>query len=300
MMIPEILIGQILAIIAAITYAENSIVYSYLGKKVTIRASVHVRLWIAVPIIIIMAFVMEGNFFIQATASNWMILLLSGLLGYFFCDSLLFWAFTNIGPREGMVIMTLNPIITTLLSYLFFKEVLTVLQLFAIIITITGIIILILNHNKEYDITKKKNQIKGTIFAFLAAIFQAVSNLLAKSALSNLGPVSTNSIRMIGGLIGAVIFALFIRKEFKNDFLVFKNKKYFSLLLFATITGPVIGMSLLLTSFNYSPVGLVTAIVQISPIFILIYELIFLKKRIKSLEILGTLISVAGVAMMFL
>jgi drug/metabolite transporter (DMT)-like permease len=247
-----------------------------------------------------MALVMEGNFFTQATASNWIILLLSGLLGYFFCDSLLFWAFTNIGPREGMVIMTLNPIITTLLSYLFFKEVLTVLQLFAIIITITGIIILILNHNKEYDITKKKNQIKGTIFAFLAAIFQAVSNLLAKSALSNLGPVSTNSIRMIGGLIGAVIFALFIRKEFKNDFLVFKNKKYFSLLLFATITGPVIGMSLLLTSFNYSPVGLVTAIVQISPIFILIYELIFLKKRIKSLEILGTLISVAGVAMMFL
>ncbi|MBK5200655.1 MAG: DMT family transporter [Spirochaetaceae bacterium] len=299
-MLPNLLIGQILAIIAALTYAENSIIYSYLGKKVSIRASVHVRLWIAAPIIILIAFVSEGNFFVQATLSNWVILLLSGLLGYFFCDSLLFWAFTNIGPREALVIMTLNPIFSTILSYFFFKEVLTILQMFAILITLSGIVILILNQKKEDDISKKRNLIKGTIFAFLASILQAISNILAKSALSDLGPLSTNSIRMIGGLTGAVLFSLFIRKEFKNDFIIFKNKKDLSLLLIASISGPVIGMSFLLTAFNYSPVGVVTAIVQISPIFILLYELIFKKKYVKMLGILGTIISVVGVALMFL
>jgi len=105
---------------------------------------------------------------------------------------------------------------------------------------------------------------------------------------------------MIGGLVGAVIFAVFIRKEFKNDFVVFKDKKNLSLLLIASITGPVIGMSLLMASFNYSPVGLVTAIVQISPVFILLYELIFMKKKVRAMAILGTFISVIGVAMMFL
>jgi drug/metabolite transporter (DMT)-like permease len=299
-MLSNLLIGQILAIIAALTYAENSIIYSYLGKKVSVKATVHVRLWIAVPIIIIIALVSEGNFFAQATLNNWMVLLLSGLLGYFFCDSLLFWAFSNIGPRETMVIMTLNPIFSSILSYLFFKEVLTILQMVAILITISGIIILILNQNKEKDVNKKKNLIKGTVFAFLAAILQATSSILAKGALSNVSPISANSIRMIGGLIGATIFAIFFRKEFKNDFISFKNKQDLSLLLIATITGPIIGMSLLLTAFNYSPVGLVTAIVQISPIFILLYELIFMKKHVKALEILGTIISVVGVAMMFL
>jgi len=299
-MLPNLLIGQILAIIAALTYAENSIIYSYLGNKVSTRATVHVRLWIAVPIIVAMALIGEGNFFGQASLSNYLILLLSGVLGYFFCDSFSFWAFTNIGPREAMVIMTLNPIFNTILSYLFFKEVLTVIQLFAILITLSGVIILILNQNKESDIKKKKNKTKGVIFALLAAVFQATSNILAKGALSDLGPLSTNAIRMIGGLIAASIFAIFFRKEFKKDFISFNGKKNLSLLLIATISGPVIGMSLLLTSFNYSPVGLVTAIVQISPIFILLYELIFLKKHIKLLEIIGTIISVVGVAMMFL
>lgn len=299
-MIPNLLIGQILAIIAALTYAENSIIYSYLGKNVSTRATVHIRLWIAVPIIIAMALIGEGNFFAQASLFNWLILLLSGILGYFFCDSFSFWAFTNIGPREAMVIMTLNPIFNTILSFLFFNEVLTAVQLFAILITLSGVIILILNQNKEVELKKKKNKIKGITFALLAAIFQATSNILAKGALSTLGPISTNAIRMIGGLIAATIFAIFFRKEFRKDFISFKGKKNLYLLLIATISGPVIGMSLLLTSFNYSPIGLATAIVQISPIFILLYELIFLKKHVKILEIVGTIVSVIGVSMMFL
>ncbi|MDC7237822.1 MAG: DMT family transporter [Sphaerochaetaceae bacterium] len=299
-MLPPLLIGQILAIIAALTYAENSIIYSYLGKEVSTRATVHVRLWIAVPVIVLMALIGEGNFLFQASLSNWIILLISGVLGYFFCDSFSFWAFTNIGPREAMVIMTLNPIFNSVLSYFFFREILTIIQMFSILITLSGIIILILNQEKEIDVIKKKNKTKGAIFALLAAIFQASSNILAKTALTDLGPISTNAIRMIGGLIAAAIFALFFRKEFKKDFTSFKDKKHFSLLLIATISGPVIGMSLLLTSFNYAPVGLVTALVQISPIFILIYELIFIKKHVKLLEIGGTIISVIGVAMMFL
>ncbi len=299
-MAPSLLLGQILAIIAALTYAENSIVYSYLGKEVSTRATVHIRLWIAVPIILVISLLFEGNFFLDASLSNWIILLLSGLLGYFFCDSFSFWAFTNIGPREAMVIMTINPILNSILSYFFFTETLSTLQMISILITISGIIILILNQDKENDEIKKKNQIKGIIFALLAAIFQATSNILAKSAMSNLGPISTNTIRMIGGLIGAAIFSIFFRKTFIADFKSFSNKRHLSLLFIATISGPIIGMSLLLTSFNLAPIGLVTAIVQISPIFILIYELIFLKKHIKALEILGTMISVTGVALMFL
>lgn len=294
-----LILGQFLAIIAALTYAENSIIYSYLGKEVSTRATVHVRLWIAVPIILIFAFISEGNFFVQASLLNWLILLLSGLLGYFFCDSFSFWAFTNIGPREAMVIMTLNPIFNSILSYFFFSEILSALQMISILITLSGIIILILSQEKEKDLKKKKNQAKGILFALLAAIFQATSNILAKGAMSDLSAISTNSIRMIGGLIGAAVFATFFRKEFKTDFIMFKNKKHLLLLFIATISGPILGMSLLLASFNYAPIGLVTAIVQISPIFILIYELIVLKKHIKSLEILGTLISVTGVALMF-
>lgn len=296
----NLLLGQILAIIATITYAENSIIFSYLGNKISPRATVHVRLWIAVPIVILIALAMEGNFFVQANLHTWIILIISGIFGYFLSDSLSIWAFTNIGPRETMVIMTVNPIFNSFLSYFFFTETLSAKQMFAILITIAGIIILILNQDKEDDEIKKKHQVKGVIFAVLAALFQGFSNIFAKSALSTIDPISTNAIRMIGGLLAAVLFAVFFRKEFFNDFKAFNNKKHLSLLFIATITGPILGMSLLLTAFNMSPIGLLTAIIQISPIFILIYELIFQKKHIKTLEIIGTLISVFGVMLMFI
>jgi len=296
----SLLLGQLLAILATLTYAENSIIFSYLGKKVSPRATVHVRLWIATPIMIIIALIFEGNFFLKAEISTWTILLLSGIFGYFLSDSFSIWAFTNIGARETTVIMTVNPIFNSILSYFFFSEILSTKQMFAILITIVGIITLILNQEKTDDIIKKKHQFKGIMFAILAAIFQGFSNIFAKSALSSISPFSTNAIRMIGGLIAAALFALLFRKEFKKDFIDFKNKKTLSLILIASITGPVIGMSLLLTAFNMAPIGLLTAIVQISPIFILIYELIFQKKHIKSLVILGTLISVFGVVLMFI
>ncbi len=296
----SLLLGQLLAILATLTYAENSIIFSYLGKKVSPRATVHVRLWIATPIMIIIALIFEGNFFLKADIFNWIILLISGLFGYFLSDSFSIWAFTNIGARETTVIMTVNPIFNSILSYFFFSEILSTKQMFAILITIVGIITLILNQEKPDDIIKKKHQFKGIIFAILAAIFQGFSNIFAKSALSSLDPLSTNAIRMIGGLLAAALFALFFRREFMKDFKDFKNKKNISLILIASITGPVIGMTLLLTSFNMAPIGLLTAIVQISPIFILIYELLFQKKHIKSLVILGTLISVFGVVLMFI
>ena len=171
-MIPNLLIGQILAIIVALTYAENSIIYSYLGNKVSVKASVHVRLWIAAPIIILIALLSEGNFFVEATLLNWVVLLLSGFFGYLLCDSLLFWAFTNIGPRETLVIMILNPIFSSILSFFFFKESLSVLQIFAILITITGIVVLILSQNNEIDEAKKRTKPKELYLHFLLQYFK--------------------------------------------------------------------------------------------------------------------------------
>ena len=295
----SLLFGQILAILVAITSAEKSLLFSYLGKKVSPRATVHIRLWIATPLILILTFLTEGNAIFFANLQTWIILLLSGIVGYFICDSFAFWAYTNIGARKSMVIMTLNPIFHSILSYYFFKEALTPLQIFAALITISGIIILVSSKDKNV-IQNSNNQTKGIIFAFLGAISQTISNILAKSALYTLGPLSTNTIRVLGGLIAASIFAIFFRKEFIKDFKAYNSIKNISLLSLATISGPIVGMTVLFYAFNYAPVGLVTAIAQISPIFILIYELIFLKKKVNSLEVIGTLISVVGVFILFI
>ena len=297
----NLILGQILALLTSLTLAENSIIYSFLGKKVGSSTTVHVRLWIATPAIIIIALLAEGNFFYTTALNSWLYLLTSGVLGYFLCDSLLFWAFANFGARETMVVMTLNPIFTAILSYFLFNEILTPLQIAATFVTLIGIIILILGKNKA-NIKEKgidKNKIKGLICAFGASVLQALANILAKGGLATVQPISSNAIRCIGGFTAVLIYTIFFRKHFKADFKLFENRKFLILLLIASLTGPVLGMTMQLYAFNLAPVGLVSVIVQISPIYILLYELIFTKKSLKLLEVLGTIISVIGVALMF-
>ncbi|MDD4082706.1 MAG: DMT family transporter [Sphaerochaetaceae bacterium] len=295
-----LLIGQALALLTSMFLAENSIIFSFLGKNVGSDSVVHLRLWIATPVIIILAFVFEGNFLLLLTPSTLISLLLSGFIGYFVCDSLLFWAFVNWGPRETMVVMTLNPVFTSIFSYLFFKEYLTILQIFAICLTIMGIIVLILGDKKSIKTSKDKNRIKGILFAFLGSILQAISLILAKSALFEVGPMGSNTIRCIGGFFAVMIYSLFFRKQFSFDFHQFANKKYLSLLVIASLTGPVLGMTMQMFAFNLAPIGLVSAIVQINPLFILLFDWLYLKKTLSLWAVMGTFISVIGVVLMFI
>ena len=295
-----LLLGQVLALLTAIFFAENSIIFSFLGKHVGSDSVVHLRLWIATPVILILAFIFEGNFLSLISFSSLFCLLLSGIIGYFVCDSLLFWAFANWGPRETMVVMTLNPVFTSIFSYIFFKEYLTFIQIFAICVTIVGIILLIFGEKKLKTKTKEKNRVKGIFFAFLSSILQAVSIILAKSALFEVGPMGSNSIRCVGGFVAVMIYSIFFRKQFSFDFHQFSNKKYLNLLIFASLTGPVLGMTMQMFAFDLAPVGLVSAIVQITPLFILIFDWLYLKKSLSLGAVIGTIVSVLGVALMFI
>ena len=295
-----LLIGQALALLTSMFLAENSIIFSYLGKKVGSDSTVHLRLWIATPVIIILSFIFEGNFIAGLSFGSLASLILSGFIGYFVCDSLLFWAFANWGPRETMVVMTLNPVFTSIFSYLFFKEYLTILQIFAICLTIMGIIFQILGEKKSKKTLNNKNRVKGIIFAFLGSLFQAVSIILAKSALFEVGPMGANSIRCVGGFFAVMIYSIFFRKQFSFDFHQFENKKYLSLLVLASLTGPVLGMTMQMFAFNLAPVGLVSAIVQINPLFILLFDWLYLKKTLSLWAVMGTFISVIGVVLMFI
>ena len=294
-----LLFGQVLALLTSLCLAENSIIFSYLGKKVGSDSTVHLRLWIATPIVIILAFVFEGNFLSTISFSSVASLLLSGFIGFFICDSLMFWAFANWGARETMVVMTLSPVFTSVLSYLFFKEYLTILQIFAICLTIMGVIFMILGDKKSLNSSNNKNRLKGIIFAFISSVLQAVSVILAKGALFEVGPLGSNSIRCIGGFAAVMIYTIFVRKQFSFDFHQFSNKKYLSLLVIASLTGPVLGMTMQMFAFNLAPVGLVMAIVQISPLFILFFDWVYLKKSLSFWAVVGTLISVIGVVLMF-
>jgi drug/metabolite transporter (DMT)-like permease len=124
--------------------------------------------------------------------------------------------------------------------------------------------------------------------------------MLAKAGLvSGLPPVSGNLLRLIAGLAGLIIYAL-LRGSFARDFAAMKDRTALKLITSGAMVGPVLGIVLSLYALSWSPVGIVTALMQTSPILLLPLDHYWFKKVITPGAIAGTLLAVGGTVLLFI
>ena len=294
-------LGQALALATATCWACNSVAYRYLGQRMDSSFLAHVRMWMAVPIILTISLVANNGFPAGVSARTITFLLLSGFFGYFVTDMLMFKAYLYLGSRESLVILNLAPVASAIASWFLFAEELSILQISAVLMTISGIIIMVLGESKGEDKNHDKSKVKlGIAFAVFGALFQAVSYILAKYALDDVDALSSNMLRNVGGLIAFIIYGILFQRTFFKDMKVFKDRKLIYILLISVIIGPVGGMSCQMEAMNLAPVGIVTAISQVSPVLLLPVDKFILKKKLTLSSITGTIISIVGVALLFI
>lgn len=293
--------GQILALITASCWACNSVAYRYLGQKMDSSFLAHVRMWMAVPIILSISLIANNGFPQNVSTQTIIFLLLSGFFGYFVTDMLMFKAYVYLGSRESLVILNLAPVSSAVISWFLFSEKLSIVQMLAIAMTISGIMIMVLDESRRSGEKKDREKVKlGIVLAVFGALFQSVSYILAKYALNDIDALSSNMLRNVGGLAAFIVYGFFFQKTFFSDMKVFKDKKLLIILLMSVIIGPVAGMSCQMQAMNLAPVGIVTAISQVSPVLLLPIDKFVLKKKLSGASITGTMISIMGVALLFL
>jgi len=295
----NLILGQIFALLTAVGWAQNSLIYSYLGKRTGSDTVTHIRLWLALPIIFIINYIITGTFFPADISLHSIILIfLSGFFGFFIADLFLFRAFVLAGAREALVIMTTSPLFALLFSWFYLRETLTFIQISGIVIILLGVVMVIWEENRGKE-AANSHVIKGFLFALLAAFTQALGLIFAKKAMmAGVHPVSTNMIRIMAGLTGMAFYSL-IKKQFISDFRKMNTPKDLQLLLFAVIAGPVMGIILSLYALNMAPVGIVTALMQVSPVMLLPVEIFWMKKKVGIKAVTGTVMAVAGAALLF-
>ena len=304
----NLLTGQLFALIAALCWAQNSIIYSWIGKRTGSNAVAHVRIWIALPAAMITNFFFTSSFFpCGYPASIYFYFGISGFLGFFIADVFIFRAFIYLGPVKTMVIMTFSPVFSALISWIFLSELLSLLQISGIFIIITGIIITV--SEKEISVPDRNDgktgpvYFFGTFFAFAGALAQAAGLIIAKYGLTctsaAVHPVSANVLRLTAGGIWLAAMQL-VRKEFVSDFKKMSGIKIFSLMTSAALAGPVLGIILSLYALKMAPAGIVTTLMQMSPVILIPLEFFVLRKKPSFRKISGSVLAVSGASVLFL
>ena len=296
----DILLGQLYALVTAGCWAQNSVVYSVAGKRVGSRSVTHIRLWIAFPAIILVNYFFTRELFPRDISSGVLLYLFSsGLMGFTLADLLIFRAFVDLGPRETMVIMTLSPIFSSVISWFVVGEHLTVIQITGILTTVAGVMWVTFVEGRA-DRSDKAAVKAGIVFALLGALAQSLAFILAKQGLARgIHPVTANMLRISSGLAGIVIYT-FVTGRFVEDFRNMRDRKALLLISEGAIIGPVLGMVMSLYALSLAPVGIVTTIMQVSPIMLLPVDWFLFKKRIPPGAAAGTILAVAGAAFLFL
>jgi drug/metabolite transporter (DMT)-like permease len=291
-------LGEIIALATALCWTITSVSFEAAGKKIGTLSLNFIRLLIAFVLISLYCYFTRGLLLpIDASAHNWRWLGLSGIIGFVIGDLFLFQAFIELGARVSMLVMAFVPPVTSLLGYIFLDEKLTYLNLLGMFITILGISIVVFQKSSKK--IKLVHPVRGLFFAFIGALGQSLGMILSKIGMKDLNAFAASQIRIIFAIIGFSILFFFMKKWA----IVFKGLSNISAMKYLTvgaIFGPFVGVSLSLLALNYTSTGNVSTITSIVPVLIIPFSVIIFKEKISLKEILGSIITILGVATLFL
>ena len=261
------------------------------------------RLVLAVIFLLLTHWVIMGTPFPwNATPERWLWLGLSGVLGLVIGDAMLFQSFIWLGPRLSMLIMSLVPVISTLFAWILLGERLTTWQLVAIAITVSGVASVILDQsgNNAAIVTGKK-YLTGVLFGLGAATGQALGLIAAKKGLAgDFSVLSGTLIRMIVAMTVLWGVTILMRQGQETLHKLKDHPQAFKFLLAGAFFGPFLGVYLSLISVQATQVGIASTLMSLPPVFLLPISHFVFGEHIGIRAITGTLVAIAGVAMLLL
>ncbi len=292
-------IGEISALITAILWAGTAIVFTEATKIVGSYVVNITRLLLATGYLIVT--ILLFNFDFQISWQQIYLLGLSGIIGLVFGDGFLFKSFQYIGARLSMLVMTLAPPIAAFLAYIYLGERITSLGILGIVITISGISIVIFKRSEQPTDDYKKNNI-GYLFAFLGAIGQAVNLIFAKEAfeLGEINGFVATFYRMVPS-IPLMYFLGFLYRKKRNSVKILKYKKdALKYIIIGSVIGPFLGITFSLIAVANTYVGIASTLMATVPIVMLPIIRFYYRKKLSVISIVGAFIAVFGIAVLFL
>ena len=290
-----------LALLAALSWSIASLISTDVSRKLGGIGFNRIRLLIVSLMLISYSFIDNSWQTISLTYLNTIII--SGIIGVFIGDTLLFSALQKIGPRRNNILFSLAAPFTVILNIIVLKNLMQIIEIIGCLIVFIGVVIAIsYGENKKnihrWEIIEGSIKV-GIILGVFAALCQAIGLIMMKPILdSGADPIASAAIRTS---ISAFLlsFTFFYKSNLRN------LKNIITLdIIFKTIIsgflGMALGMSLLLISLKNADAGIVATLSSTSPIMVLFLIWLITKKIPTIGAWIGTVIAIFGTGIIFL
>lgn len=249
-----------------------------------------------------------------------MMLALSGLIGLALGDAALFHSYLIIGPRLGMLMMSLWPAVAAVLGYFVLGERLSVWSILGMALTTGSVTWVALERQKCKDEDTKPDQEsenhsasmapRTRLFGFLCALIgvlgQALGIVVAKVAMlgsveRNLAPIDPLPATLTRMSVATVAIWAVILLRGKGPAicrgLLFGGR--LKMMIFGSFVGPFIGVWLSLVAGLKTELGVAGTLMATSPIWVIPLSILFEKEQVSIRAWLGAVVAFVGVSLLF-
>jgi len=295
-------IGEIAALFTSVCWSFSAIGFTKSTQQVGSQITNRVRVLLALLVLILINAVLFGQPLpLHAGASRWAWLSVSGIIGLSLGDAFLFQAYHEIGPRLGLLLLSLAPIFGTAIAWVFFGQTLSLLNIVGIVVTLAGISWVVLIRPEEGDEHARRATGRGILFGLLAALGQAIGLVFSQQGMvGNFSPFAGTLIRMLAAVVTLWIAASFQRQARTTVDSMRARPGALGWVAFGALFGPVIGVSSSLLAVQHTGIGVASTLMALPPVFMLPISYFVFKERFGWQAVAGTLVAMAGVALLFL
>lgn len=288
-------IGEIASLLTAVCWMLSAIFFEKAGRRTGSLSVNIIRIFLGILFLGITTLFTRGMFFpMDATAYNWVWLGLSGIVGFFLGDLFLFKSYILIGSRTSQLVMSLAPMITAVIGWFFLQEILSLKSIAGIVVSVGGIMIAVAGKKLKLNIP-----LRGFLYALGGVLGQAVGLILSKKGMGDYDPIAATQIRAIFGFVAFALLVTFVGR-WRRVFMTLRDKTGMKAITIGTVFGPFIGVSLSLYAVQHTETGIASALMALTPIFIIIPTAIMFKEKITARQVIGALISIGGATIFFL
>ena len=320
-------LGEFIALGVAVSWTVTALFADVASKRMGSLPLNVVRMTMSLTLLVVTLWLTMGMPWPRyADGGTWLWLLLSGVVGYVIGDYCLMQGYILIGSRFGQLFMTLSAPTAALMGRLMLGEQMRPLAIVGMVVTLGGIAMSILS--KKGDTVGLKLPRKGVFFAAMAGICQGFGLVLSKiglehydAAIAALGvsqqavpdgallplplflsvPFAATMIRATMGLCVFFLLLVVFNRDWKArlDHAVHDRRAMWCV-LGATVFGPFVGVSASLLATQYTSTGIAQTLFALTPVLIIAPAAWLFRQRVTLREVIGAVVSVAGVSLFFI
>lgn len=294
--------AEMAALGTAVLWSISAVCWSAAGKRMGALGVSVIRLLLATVMLMAARWAVWGSPLPQEPHDAFWLLVLSGVLGMAAGDLLLFRSFVLIGPRLGMLILSLSPIFVTLIAMAFMHEMVPARALAGIVLTVGGIALVVSEPRRDgVEHGHGRQFIVGVLLCTGSSLLTAIGFVLTRAASKAAGDAFNSydaaTIRVISGTLASCLLVPLAGK-LPDVFKGIRDRKAMLAVVIGVVVGPVLGVWLSMIAFGGLQAGIATALINTSPIVMIPIGYLAYRDRPSLRAIAGTIVAVAGVFML--